>query len=142
MYTEPSKKACLVLLRRTRETIIHRLKLLAAYSSRSADGMKSLATRAQVEVYFRLLSFSVWTLNFHNENGVYTLLRVLLFQAAVVPGSLAHPVRLLVSLLFDMPCNLLPNFLAITLSPSNQIIHPARYKQTRWGLGFQGVYTE
>ncbi|ESS33856.1 NAD/NADP octopine/nopaline dehydrogenase, alpha-helical domain-containing protein [Toxoplasma gondii VEG] len=48
-------------------------------------------------------------------------------NATVVPGNMGQPVRLLISLLFDMPCRLLPNFMAITLSPSNQIIHPARY---------------
>jgi len=29
--------------------------------------------------------------------------------------------------LFDIPCHTLPNFLTVTLTPSNQIIHPARY---------------
>ncbi|PFH32059.1 NAD/NADP octopine/nopaline dehydrogenase, alpha-helical domain-containing protein [Besnoitia besnoiti] len=48
-------------------------------------------------------------------------------NTAVAPRSVAEPVRLIISMLFDMPCNLLPNFMCITLSPSNQIIHPARY---------------
>ncbi|CAM9401305.1 unnamed protein product [Phaeothamnion confervicola] len=29
--------------------------------------------------------------------------------------------------MFDIPCKTLPNFLNLTLTPSNQIIHPARY---------------
>jgi len=29
--------------------------------------------------------------------------------------------------LFDIPCETLPNFLNLTLTPSNQILHPARY---------------
>jgi len=29
--------------------------------------------------------------------------------------------------LFDIPCSTVPNFLNLTLTPSNQIIHPARY---------------
>ncbi len=29
--------------------------------------------------------------------------------------------------MFDIPCQTLPNFLNLTLTPSNQIIHPARY---------------
>jgi len=29
--------------------------------------------------------------------------------------------------MFDIPCETLPNFLCLTLTPSNQIIHPARY---------------
>lgn len=33
----------------------------------------------------------------------------------------------LVESLFDIPCTKLPNFLNVTLTPSNQIIHPARY---------------
>jgi len=31
------------------------------------------------------------------------------------------------SVLWDIPCKTLPNFLNLTLTPSNQIIHPARY---------------
>lgn len=29
--------------------------------------------------------------------------------------------------LFDIPCDTVANFLNLTLTPSNQIIHPARY---------------
>jgi opine dehydrogenase len=32
-----------------------------------------------------------------------------------------------VEAMFDIPCSTLPNFLNLTLTPSNQIIHPARY---------------
>ncbi|CAM9481053.1 unnamed protein product [Heterosigma akashiwo] len=32
-----------------------------------------------------------------------------------------------VEALFDIPCQTLPNFLNLTLTPSNQILHPARY---------------
>lgn len=45
----------------------------------------------------------------------------------------AHPVDVvdemsdLVTELYDIPCGTLPNFLSVTLTPSNQIIHPARY---------------
>lgn len=45
----------------------------------------------------------------------------------------SHPVDIvnemtdLVTDLYDIPCGTLPNFLSVTLTPSNQIIHPARY---------------
>lgn len=47
--------------------------------------------------------------------------------AAVSPPCARNMVQLLVQLCFDQPCRLLPNFLCLTLTPSNQIIHPARY---------------
>jgi hypothetical protein len=33
----------------------------------------------------------------------------------------------LMEVLFDIPCRTVANFLNLTLTPSNQIIHPARY---------------
>lgn len=33
----------------------------------------------------------------------------------------------LMASLFDIPCDTVANFLNLTLTPSNQIIHPARY---------------
>ncbi|KAL8450774.1 hypothetical protein Emag_003062 [Eimeria magna] len=47
--------------------------------------------------------------------------------AAVSPPCAKTMVQLLLQLCFDQPCKLLPNFLCLTLTPSNQIIHPARY---------------
>ncbi|KAL8272668.1 hypothetical protein Esti_003372 [Eimeria stiedai] len=47
--------------------------------------------------------------------------------AAVSPPCATAMVQLLLQLCFDQPCKLLPNFLCLTLTPSNQIIHPARY---------------
>lgn len=47
--------------------------------------------------------------------------------AAVSPPCARTSVQLLLQLCFDQPCKLLPNFLCLTLTPSNQIIHPARY---------------
>eukprot|EP00921_Rhytidocystis_pertsovi_P007906 GHVQ01013082.1.p1 GENE.GHVQ01013082.1~~GHVQ01013082.1.p1 ORF type:complete len:472 (+),score=53.05 GHVQ01013082.1:484-1899(+) len=46
---------------------------------------------------------------------------------AAWPPSKACAVAKTMSLLFDIPAESLPNFLTLTLSPSNQIIHPARY---------------
>ncbi|CDJ58220.1 opine dehydrogenase, putative [Eimeria maxima] len=47
--------------------------------------------------------------------------------AAVSPPCARSMVQLLLQFCFDQPCKLLPNFLCLTLTPSNQIIHPARY---------------
>lgn len=49
-----------------------------------------------------------------------------LFVASYPAEKRDHAARLLESL-FDIPCNPVSNFLTLTLTPSNQIIHPARY---------------
>lgn len=46
---------------------------------------------------------------------------------ASYPVHKANDFARLAALLFDIPCITVPNFLCLTLSPSNQIIHPARY---------------
>ncbi|CAM9320232.1 unnamed protein product, partial [Chrysoparadoxa australica] len=47
--------------------------------------------------------------------------------AATYPVELVHQVADKITALFDIECLTLPNFLNLTLTPSNQIIHPARY---------------
>jgi opine dehydrogenase len=49
-----------------------------------------------------------------------------LFVAAS-PPSKAASMCAPIAALFDIPCTTVPNFLSLTLAPSNQIIHPARY---------------
>lgn len=49
-----------------------------------------------------------------------------LFVAASPPSQVTHAAALM-SELFDIPCGTVANFLSMTLTPSNQIIHPARY---------------
>jgi hypothetical protein len=44
-----------------------------------------------------------------------------------IPISKNEEVAKLVEKLFELPVKTLPNFLNVTLTPSNQIIHPARY---------------
>ncbi|CEL95619.1 unnamed protein product [Vitrella brassicaformis CCMP3155] len=46
---------------------------------------------------------------------------------ASCPVEKSRTVACLMSLLFDIPTGTVPNFLTLTLTPSNQIIHPARY---------------
>ncbi|OEH73971.1 tauropine dehydrogenase [Cyclospora cayetanensis] len=46
---------------------------------------------------------------------------------AVSPPCARSMVQMIMQFCFDQPCKLLPNFLSLTLTPSNQIIHPARY---------------
>jgi len=48
-------------------------------------------------------------------------------SAAVFPLLMAKPVTNLLSQMYDMPFSVIPNFLNLTLTPSNQIIHPPRY---------------
>lgn len=46
---------------------------------------------------------------------------------ATYPTNAFDVVGAMMHRLFDIPCKNIPNFLNLTLSPSNQIIHPARY---------------
>lgn len=50
-----------------------------------------------------------------------------LLYAAATPVERAPIVADLVGKLFDIPCKTVPNFLCLTMVPSNQIIHPGRY---------------
>jgi len=43
------------------------------------------------------------------------------------PTQRAVDIARIMALLYDIPCATIPNFLTVTLTPSNQIIHPARY---------------
>lgn len=46
---------------------------------------------------------------------------------AAYPTASAQLAARVVGDLFGIPCKTVPNFLSLTLTPSNQIIHPARY---------------
>ena len=46
---------------------------------------------------------------------------------ACYPVSLRDEAASLMESLFEIPCKTVANFLNLTLTPSNQIIHPARY---------------
>lgn len=46
---------------------------------------------------------------------------------AATPVERTAEVAATMGALFDIPCKTIPNFLCLTLTPSNQIIHPARY---------------
>jgi len=46
---------------------------------------------------------------------------------AAYPTNRAPDVADWLARLYDIPCSTIPNFLNLTLTPSNQIIHPARY---------------
>jgi len=43
------------------------------------------------------------------------------------PLDRADMIAKVVERLFDIPCKTIPNFLSLTMTPSNQIIHPGRY---------------
>lgn len=47
-------------------------------------------------------------------------------QVATLPHDTAQPVAGMLEELFDMPCRELPNYLSLTLTPSNPLVHPAR----------------
>jgi len=59
------------------------------------------------------------------EASIYGPKSVLLTTA--IPRSENQNIASLVEKMFDIPTKTLPNFLCITLTPSNQIIHPPRY---------------
>jgi len=48
-------------------------------------------------------------------------------RAVSSPVTATSDVTALLTSMFDIPTLALPNFLCLTLTPSNQIIHPARY---------------
>lgn len=47
-------------------------------------------------------------------------------QLAAIPRGRARELARIMESLFDMPCRVLPNYLAVTLTPSNPILHTAR----------------
>lgn len=50
-----------------------------------------------------------------------------LLYATADPLERADSVAETLGQLFDIPCKTIPNFLTLTMTPSNQIIHPGRY---------------
>lgn len=46
---------------------------------------------------------------------------------ATFPVEQRDEIACVMTSMFDIPCQTLPNFLNLTLTPSNQILHPARY---------------
>lgn len=46
--------------------------------------------------------------------------------SATIPQSLSNSFASFISYLFDVPCTALPNYLSITLTPSNPILHTTR----------------
>eukprot|EP00817_Percolomonadidae_sp_ATCC50343_P003951 CAMPEP_0117429510 /NCGR_PEP_ID=MMETSP0758-20121206/9062_1 /TAXON_ID=63605 /ORGANISM="Percolomonas cosmopolitus, Strain AE-1 (ATCC 50343)" /LENGTH=406 /DNA_ID=CAMNT_0005216627 /DNA_START=18 /DNA_END=1234 /DNA_ORIENTATION=- len=56
-------------------------------------------------------------------------------RVAATPVKEADNVAKLMTKMFDIPCTTIPNFLSLTLTPSNQIIHPARF----YGI-FEGLF--
>ncbi|MDE6735129.1 MAG: NAD/NADP octopine/nopaline dehydrogenase family protein [Desulfovibrio sp.] len=47
-------------------------------------------------------------------------------QLAAIPGADAQEHARMMEGLFDMPCRVLPNYLSVTLTPSNPLLHTAR----------------
>lgn len=47
-------------------------------------------------------------------------------SVAAVPTSFTHDIAIMLNRLFNMPCFALPNYLSVTLTPSNQILHTSR----------------
>ena len=59
-------------------------------------------------------------------DSVYALGRKPLLKAGAVPSDQAERGSHLLEALFDIPCQPLPNYLSVTLSPSNPILHTSR----------------
>lgn len=47
-------------------------------------------------------------------------------QLAAIPGAQAPELARMMEGLFDMPCRVLPNYLSVTLTPSNPLLHTSR----------------
>lgn len=64
-------------------------------------------------------------------------------HVAALPGQYTEEVRGIVSSIFDMPCVALPNYLNLTLTPSNPILHTTRlrtlFKDYREGVTYDSV---
>lgn len=45
---------------------------------------------------------------------------------AAIPGSEGQTIADIISEMFDMPCHILPNYLCLTLTPSNPVLHTSR----------------
>lgn len=59
-------------------------------------------------------------------HSVYMLGRKSNLQIASIPSATATKLAKLNSSLFDLPCKTLPNYLSVTLTPSNPILHTTR----------------
>lgn len=64
-------------------------------------------------------------------------------HAAALPHHNSEEVREIISHIFDMPCLALPNYLNLTLTPSNPILHTARlrtlFKDYQEGVAYDSV---
>ena len=58
--------------------------------------------------------------------SVYMLGRKDELQLAAIPAARAPELARTMGTLFDMPCRVLPTYLAVTLTPSNPLLHTAR----------------
>lgn len=58
--------------------------------------------------------------------AVYMLGRKKSIEAAAIPSQNTKRICDMIEKLFDMPCAMLPNYLNVTLTPSNPILHTAR----------------
>lgn len=58
--------------------------------------------------------------------SVYMLGRKNGLKAGVIPNGKGEEIAGWIERFFDMPCTMLPNYLSVTLTPSNPILHTAR----------------
>jgi opine dehydrogenase len=65
-----------------------------------------------------------------------------LLNVVTYPVEAASEMSTVVTQMFDIPCSTLPNFLSVTLTPSNQIIHPARYCAIFWDYEVGKTYSK
>ncbi|CBN79046.1 possible NAD/NADP octopine/nopaline dehydrogenase [Ectocarpus siliculosus] len=61
---------------------------------------------------------------------------------ASYPVEQRNEMALRVEAMFDIPCGTVPNFLNLTLTPSNQILHPARYYGIFWDWDGTKTYSK
>lgn len=58
--------------------------------------------------------------------SVYMLGRKNQLEIGAIPSGVSETVRPVLENMFDMPCRVLPNYLSVTLTPSNPILHTTR----------------
>lgn len=72
--------------------------------------------------------------------SVYMLGRKKNLQIGAIPASASERISKVCEALFDMPCEALPNYLSVTLTPSNPILHTSRlysmFKDYHEGLAY------
>ena len=72
--------------------------------------------------------------------SVYMLGRKSRLELGAIPSDAGEKIAPVLEKMFDMPCSLLPNYLSVTLTPSNPILHTTRLYSMFKDYGKDVVY--